>query len=341
MLCHFDTLFYRIGDTLFVYRKCDDKSAVLFDKGKDRGHDLILTVHGIDHRLAVICTKRRLHRHRIRGIKLERKIRHRLKFPDGLRKKLWLVDIGYAYINIEYMDILIGLAQSLVKDMIHVMLDESLLETLLSCRVDALSDKYRIPVKVNGMCVRAYDGKSFIRYRYRLKTPLGNKIGDLLNILGSRSAASSDHTHSRLHLHDDFLGELIDRNVKNGLAVLDSRKPGIRLENNGHGCFFKKLLHYTAKLFRSDRAVRSDRIGSHPFEHRSHCRRIGTRHELAVCIKSIGDYYRKIAVLLDRKKGCLCLEAVIHRLYRHKIRSGSNTCLYRLCKRSDRILEIE
>ena len=114
MLCNFYPFFDRFGNTLLIYRKAHDKSAVFLYKREHRRHDLILTVDGIDHRLSVVSAKRRLHRNGIRRIDLKRNVGYRLETLYGLCKERRFVDVGNADINVKYMNLLISLAKPLV-----------------------------------------------------------------------------------------------------------------------------------------------------------------------------------------------------------------------------------
>ena len=159
------------------------------------------------------------------------------------------------------------------------------------------------------------------------------------DIIRSRAAASARDADTFFQKFSDRLGKLRRENVIYSLSVFGSRKTRVRLKKNRYGSIFEILFHHADKLVRTERAVRSDRIGMHALEHRDHRGRGCTGHEFSVRAVGIGNKHRKIRILFDRKERGLRIVAVIHGLDEHKIDAGSHTKFYGLTVHRDRVVK--
>ena len=96
-----DTLVSCIRNTILIKSQRNDESAILRNEREDHTHDFFLTVDGVDHRLTVIRTKTGFHRHRVRGIELQRKIRNSLKFSYCTKQESRLIDLRKTDVDVE------------------------------------------------------------------------------------------------------------------------------------------------------------------------------------------------------------------------------------------------
>ena len=138
-----------------------------------------------------------------------------------------------------------------------------------------------------------------------------------------------------------LIGELVRTDIIHGLSVHTFGQACVRLHQDGNGRDRQKRIHYAAELFRSDRTVRADCIRTHALRKCRHCLGRRARHKLSVLAVGIRNKHRQAAVFFRRKQSRLCFIAVIHRLYKNKLRTELNAEPNRLGKAFNRVLKIK
>ena len=127
------------GDTALVEGESDNSRAVFLDERKDIFERLVLAVYGVYDRLAVVYAQTRFNYFRDRRVKLEGSVANALDSLDGSHHHLFFVDPRKSDIYVKDLRSCVYLLDSLRENVVNVISEESLLETL-SRGVDSLAD---------------------------------------------------------------------------------------------------------------------------------------------------------------------------------------------------------
>ncbi len=121
------TLRSRSRDALFVERQGNHRSTVLFHKRQYRVQRFLFAVHGVHKRLAVINTQRTLHGLHVRGIDLQRRVRHALQVDDGLFHHRGLVKLRQTHVHVQNVRAVFRLRNALTAQIFQIAFAQSLL----------------------------------------------------------------------------------------------------------------------------------------------------------------------------------------------------------------------
>ena len=286
-------------------------------------------------------TKRALHRLRVRGVDLERQREHTLQTADHLVEQRHLIDLRRADIDIEHVRARVLLLEALVHDVVDVVVDERLLEALLSGRVDAFANDDRTgrPSDFDGAGEGGDDGLfTALRREQWKRTDRGDLCADVVR---GRAAAATDRGCTEFCDLLHVAGECLRVDVIDGAAVDRLRKTGVRVYKHRDVGGLHEALHDRDHLGRSERAVHAERIDAEALEHGDHRLRRTARQHLPTAVEDAGDENRQIAVFLRGKHSRLCFVRVVHRLDQHEIRTLTGTDPYDLAEDVDRVVEGE
>ena len=150
------------------------------------------------------------------------------------------------------------LLQRFGQKVIGIVVTQSLLELLLACRIDPLTDYDGLLADLNAVCKAR--NVSLILNRRSGEGNCLNRIYHLADVIGSRSAAAAHNVYAQLRdlLHDTC--EVIRTDVVNCHAVLCSRKTRVRVNNDRKGAALNKALCDREHLCRAEAAVDADSI---------------------------------------------------------------------------------
>ena len=324
---------------VFIKREADDGRPVLRGEGKDPVHHRLLSINGINDGLADVGAERGFENLRLGGIQLERDVGNRLQGADDPNHHILLVNARRADIDIEDLRPGLDLFNGLAEHIIHVAGGESLPETLLSGRVDALADdpravnRDRVRRRADGKRSRRIglpmiDADRGIRFaagrRFRFNSFRNLSVdqgAQPLNIGRIRSAAAAkDPRTEGEHLPDGF-AEFLRRNViRVGHGI---RKAGVRLHDDRKRRPLRDLLDDRKKLLRAEGTVDAESVNAEPLQGQAH-RGDGAAGERAVVfLEGHGHEDGEIAVLFRREDGRFGFLKVRHGLDDHKVRVPS------------------
>ena len=286
-------------------------------------------------------TKRALHRLRVRGVDLERQREHTLQTADHLIEELHLINLRRADIDIEHVRARVLLLETLVYDVVDVVVAERLLEALLSGRVDAFANDDRTgrPSDFDGAGEGGDDGLFTALRREQWKRA---HRGDLrADVVRGRAAAATDRGGTEFCDLLHVAGELLRADVIDGAAIHGFRKTGVRVHKHRDVGGLHEALHDRDHLGRSEGAVHAECIDAEALEHGDHRLRCTARQHFSTAIEDTGDEDRQIAVFLRREHRRLRLVGVVHRLDQHEIRTLAGTDPHDLAEDVDRVVEGE
>ncbi len=166
-------------------------------------------------------------------------------------------------------------------------------------------------------------------------------LTNLFDVFGGRAAASADDPHSVFNRAFNILRKFFRINIIKSHLAVAFRQSGVRLERNGNGTVFQKLVHNSHELLRAERTVCTDCVNAHSLKHRRHNGRVCARHKSSVFAVCVRYDDRQVAVLLCGKHGSLRLVAVVHRFYRDEVNAIFHSELYRFGKYINRILKVK
>ena len=153
-----------------------------------------------------------------------------------------------------------------------------------------------------------------VAHRALLRLAPGKKRPLPRRVLGRGAAAAAHDGHARVEHARDGAAVLGSVDVEHGAAVLDARKPGVGLDNDGALGPRQHALDERHEVVRAERAVDAHGVGAHRAQgHGSDLGR-GAEEGAAVLGERHRDEDRQVRVLDDGKKRRLGLREVGHGL---------------------------
>ena len=329
----------RVGDSALIQRQRYYHAAVFFHQGEDGIHTLPFSAYGVNHSLAVVVAQSDLHSMRIGRVDLQGQIGDRLQLTHSRFEHFRFVDLRQTHVHVQYVNAGFLLPHALTQDVIHISLEESLLEAFLSRGIDPLSNENGTVPKHHRVGVGGYRRDVFIGYRNRGQ--VCRLFRQSVDVFRRGAAASADHPHTRFYKIRYRFREGLCIHVVYGSPIYHFGQTRIGFENHGNGCAGQKLLHHTLQLIRAERTVGADGVRSHTFQHRRHRGRRGASHQLAVLTVSVGYQNGQIAVFLGRQKGGLRFVGVVHGFNEDQIHAAGGTNPHGFGENLHRILKIQ
>ena len=135
-----DPVFRRLRQSLFIHGQTHNRCAVFLHNRQNPVLLLFLPVYGVHDAPAVQHPESRFHGLRIRGINLQRKVRHALDRLHYFRHQFRFRKSRHTYIDIQNVGTRFLLLNRQLRHIVHIPASESLLEPLLAGRIDPLAD---------------------------------------------------------------------------------------------------------------------------------------------------------------------------------------------------------
>ena len=199
-------------------------------QGKNQIHALLLACNGINHRLAVINPQASLKCRRIRCVNLERQRERSLKARDSFRHDCRFIDPRKSYIDIQNLRTSLFLFNSLLQDIVKILLFKCFLQFLLPCRVNTFSDQNRLLSEKYGLRKGRHRCSVFLHRSCERQVP---RFFDFFpDIFRRRPAASAENMDPKCRNRNHFIRKLICRQIIHCFPVFCPRDTCIRVYND-------------------------------------------------------------------------------------------------------------
>ena len=151
-------------------------------------------------------------------------------------------------------------------------------------------------------------------------------------MVGSGAAASAAHLYPHPCDHGHMLYKFFGTYVEHCFTVCHLGQSRIGIYNHGNAGTLYQSFNYGHHHIGAYTAVYTHSIRPKSLQHGNGGLYRSSGEKSAVVVIHAGNYHRKGAVLLCRKKRRLCLIAVAHGLNEHKVSSCRYPCPYYLGK---------
>jgi len=228
-----------------------------------------------------------------------------------------LIDFRQADVHIQNLGSRFRLRKPLREDIVHIPLQQSLLEALFAGWIDAFADDAD-SVDHNGFRRRTERGAGNCGARCRHFALHGSTQS--AKIFGCGTAAAAQHRNAERQEFFHRSGKVRRADI----IFIRQRigQTGVRFNDHRQSCPVGKLLRHREQLIRPERAVKADCVRTHPFAHQCHCRNRASGECAVIFFKRHRDKNGQLRILLCRQQRRLYLVKIGHRFNHDHIRSG-------------------
>ncbi len=302
-----DPLFRCFGDAVFIQRQTHHGRAVLLHNRQHTLQNLRLSVDRVHRSLAVIDPQPCLQCVRVGGIELQRHSDRALQLLYHSGQHNHFIHTGEAYVHIQDVRSGILLLDTHIQDIVQVIFQQCLLETLFPGGVDTLANHphtiqsdgcHRGTDKTGVVIVPGYGLFSFQNCRQPT------------NVFRGCTATAAHDGDTSLHAGQQSLGKVLRSHII--VSIHRVRQARVRLGNDRQAGILTQFFQQRRQQVWPQRTVQSNSVRTQALQCTGHGGDRTAGESPAAGIKGHGDKHRQVGGLLGRQQGSLGLVQVCH-----------------------------